>query len=118
MDEIIKKAFENADVMATLVSQKNILKLEFSQNLIFYENGGTFTVSKELINFVKTLIDVAATQSVVLIDDNDIPVTIENTSTFFDKILSIYFEAVNEFYNKYNLLIKNRTPEKLVDFYD
>lgn len=118
MDERVQKAFDNANYMATLVSQKNILKEELAQNLLYYENGGTFTASKELINFVKTLLDVGYLENVVLVDDNSTPINIENLKIFFDKIISVYFESVNEYYTKHNSLIKQRKIESLVDLYD
>ncbi len=118
MDEKVQKAFDNANYMATLVSQKNILVEELAQNLLHYENGGTFTASKELINFVKTLLDIGYLENVVLVDDNNTPINIENLKTFFDKVVSVYFESINEFYNKHNALIKQRKIESLVDLYD
>jgi hypothetical protein len=118
VDEKVQKAFDNANYMATLVSQKNILNEEFSQNLIHYENGGAFTASKELINFTKTLLDVGYLENVTVIDNNNTPVNIENLKQFFDKIISVYFESVNEFYNKYTALIQHRKIESLVDLYD
>ncbi len=118
MDERVQKAFDSANYMATLVSQKNILKEELAQNLLHYENGGTFTVSKELINFVKTLLDVGYLENVVIVDDNSTPINIENLKEFFDKALSVYFEATNEYYNKHNALIKQRKIESLVDLYE
>lgn len=118
MDERVQKAFDSANYMATLVSQKNILKEELAQNLLHYENGGTFTASKELINFVKTLLDVGYLENVVVVDDNATPINIENLKSFFDKVISVYFEAVNEYYNKHNALIKQRKIESLVDLYE
>jgi len=118
VDERVQKAFDNANYMATLVSQKNILNEELSQNLLHYENGGAFTASKELVNFTKTLLDIGYLENVVMIDDNTTPIHVENLKTFFDKIISTYFEAVNEFYNKHNALIKQRKIESLIDLYD
>jgi hypothetical protein len=115
MDSIIQKAFETAEYMAVLHRQKQILKEEFAQNLLYYENGGSFTVTKELINFVKTLIDLGHTVDVVLVDDNNTPISISNLQTFFENIVSAYFEAVNSYYTKHNLLIKNRKVESLVN---
>jgi hypothetical protein len=118
VDERVQKAFDNANYMATLVSQKNILNEELAQSLLYYENGGTFTASKELINFTKTLLDIGYLENVVLVDDNNTPINIEDLKVFFDKIISTYFEAVNEFYNKHNALIKQRKIESLIDLYD
>lgn len=118
MDLQIKKAFETAEYMAVLSSQKNILKEEFSQNLCYYCNGGSFTLSKELITFVKLLLDANQLENVVLIDNNNIPVNIVNLKDFFEEILSLHIQATNLYYTKYNLLIKNRKVESLVDIND
>lgn len=116
MDDTLKKAFDIANYMATLSSQKHILKEEFKQNLIHYHGGGTFTVSKELINFVKTLIELNNLDDVVLIDDNDQPINIENLKDFFDNILTIYQQSLSEYYVKFQKLKTNRTVEGLVSY--
>jgi hypothetical protein len=116
MDDTLKKAFDIANYMATLSSQKHILKEEFHQNLIHYQNGGTFTVSKELINFVNTLLQLNNSEDVVLIDDNDQPTNIENLKEFFDTILDIYQQSVVEYYTKFQSLKNNRSVEGLVSY--
>lgn len=118
MDEQIKRAFEAADFMSVLSSQKNILKEEFSQSLCYYHNGGSFTLSKELITFVKLLLDANQLDNVVLIDNNNIPINVVNLKDFFDEILSLHIQAINLYYTQYNLLIKNRKVESLVDIND
>lgn len=118
MDEQLKRAFEIADHMSVVSSQKNILKEEFAQTLCYYCNGGSFTLSKELITFVKLLLDVNQLENVVLVDDNNIPINIENLKDFFEEILSLYTQATNLYYTKYNLLIKNRKLESLIDVND
>lgn len=107
-----------ADYMSVLSSQKNILKEEFAQDLCYYHNGGSFTLSKELITFVKLLLDSDQLENVVLIDNNNIPVNIENLKEFFEELLSKYTQATNLYYTKYNLLIKNRKVESLIDIND
>ena len=111
MDERIQKAFETANYMTTLASQKQILKEEFYQNLIHYHNGGIFTATRELINFVKTLVDMGNNSSAVLIDNNELPVDIIDLSKFLEDLLSKYHFAVNGYYTRYDQLRKNRTVE-------
>lgn len=98
--------------MATLSSQKQILFEEYNQDLIYYYNGGIFTASKELINFAKTLVDLEIT-STVLVDNNNLPIDIENISKFLQDILSKYQYAVNGYFTKYSELKKNRSVESL-----
>lgn len=114
MDERIQKAFETANYMTTLASQKQILKEEFYQNLIHYHNGGTFTASRELINFVKTLIDTGNNESAVLVDNNELPVDVDNLFKFLQDLLSKYHFAVNGYYTRYEQMRKNRTVEGIL----
>ncbi len=114
MDPIVQKAFDVANYMTTLSNQKQILKEEFSQNLIHYQNGGTFTVTRELINFVKTLIDLGYEEDSVLVDDNHTPISIENLKSFLEVLLEIYQSSISEYYTKYSQLKNSRTVEALV----
>ena len=114
MEEKIKKAFEIANYMSTLAEQKRILFEEFQQNLVYFFNGATFSVSKELINYIKTLIDLGQ-QDAVLIDDNKMPVDIADLSKFLEQILDTYSRATNQYYTKYQQMKKNRSVEGLLD---
>jgi hypothetical protein len=114
LDEKIQKAFEQANYMATLANQKQILKEEFHQNLIYFYNGGSFVVTKELINFTKTLVDIGNNAEAVLVDSNDIPVDVHDLNVFLENLLSIYHKAVNEYYTRYTQLRTSRTTEKLI----
>lgn len=114
MDELLKRAFDIADRMEILSNQKIILKEEFNQNLQYYTQGGSFTASKELMVFVKSLIDLNNISDVVLIDKNDTPIRIEDMKQFLEEITNCYFSAANEYYTKYTQLISQRSVEKLV----
>lgn len=114
MDQKVQKAYEVANYMTTLSNQKAILKQEFKQNLLFFFQGHTFTVSKELINFVKTLIDLNQETDVILIDDNDLPINIDHLPKFLEDILNQYSMAVNSYHSKYTQLKVSRKIESLV----
>lgn len=98
--------------MATLSAQKQILKEEFNQNLIYFYNGGTFTVTRELILFVKMLSD--SDNYSVLVDDNNIPVEITDLKSFLESILAKYQFAVNGYYTKYSEIKHARTVESIL----
>lgn len=114
MDDKVQKAYEVANYMTTLANQKSILKQEFKQNLVYFFQGHTFQVSKDLITFVKTLIDLKQDTDVVLIDDNDLPIKIKNLNVFLEDILNQYFMAVNSYQTKYQQLKLSRKVESLV----
>lgn len=118
MDELVKKAFEFAEHMTVLTNQKNLIKEEFNQNLTHYEFGGSFTITKDFLNFVYLLLVNNQKEDVVLIDDNAIPVRVANLDLFFQTVLSKYVEATNEYYTKYTNLTNQRKLEKLIDIND
>lgn len=115
MDPKIQKAFEVANYMSTLSAQKQILKEEYCQNLIYYHNGGTFKATRELINFIETLLSRGHDSDVILMDDNDLPIEILDLKSFSGDILSKYFEAINQFYHRYSNLKKSKSIERLID---
>jgi hypothetical protein len=114
MDEQLQKALDIANYMTTMASQKQVIFEEYQQQSIYFYNGSTFKVSRELINFVKTLIDLKQTDA-VLIDDNNLPVDIVDLKKFLETILNVYTLAVNEFQTKYKTLKSNRSIEGLID---
>jgi hypothetical protein len=114
MDERLEKALQFANFMVTLNNQKRSLREKYQTNCVFYQNGGTFTITKDLITFVKTLVDLNNTTDIVVIDDNELPIRIDNLNEFLSNIVDQYFMATNSYYNEYENLKKNRTIEALV----
>lgn len=115
MDEKIEKAFATANFMATLSNQRRIIAEEFNQKLVYYKNGATFKISPELINFVKTVIDIGHTEDVAFVDSNNFPVIIQDVQAFFDDITSIYFESINDYASKFTELKSKRSVKAIVD---
>lgn len=113
MDERLEKALEFANFMVTLNNQKRTLKEKYHTNCVYYHNGGTFNISKSLITFIKTLIDLGNKENIVVIDDNDLPVRVDDLEKFLSDITDQYFLASNSYYNDYQLLKKNRSIEAL-----
>lgn len=113
MDEKIKQAFEAANFVATFSNQRRIIQEELNQKLVYYINGGTFKVTLELINFAKTALELGHSSDVVFIDQNKIPVLVNNVQSFLDDLLSVYFEAVNDYYKQYTDLKRLRQVENI-----
>jgi hypothetical protein len=111
MDERLEQALNFSNYMVTLNNQRRALKEKFLADLVYYHNGGSFLVTKELINFVKTMIDTGNEVDVVFIDDKDIPIEVADVQEFLSTILNIYFYASNYYYTEYEKLKKNRTIE-------
>jgi hypothetical protein len=115
MDEKIEKAFAVANYMATLSNQRRIILEEYTQKLVYYSNGATFKVDYNLINFSKNLIDLGHTEDIAFVDANNQPVIISNVQDFLDNILSVYFEAVNEYQTKFAEIKRKRNVKDLVE---
>ena len=100
--------------MASLSNLRRVALEEFKQGLIYYFQGSSFTVSRELIVFVHTLTELGNTESVIL-DDNNIPLNITNLKEFLTNILNVYGLATNAYLAKYSEIKSKRRVEGLVD---
>jgi hypothetical protein len=113
MDERLVKALDVANYMVTFNNQRELLKHEYKENLIYHHNGFKFTVTLELINFIY-VINSMEIEEIVLIDDNQNPCSIDNVSVFKDNIFDVYFRATNLYYENFNKLKKQRSITKLI----
>lgn len=114
MDEKLAKAFDIANFMTTLANQKKVIYEEYQQNSVYFFNGATFKVNRELINFVKTLLDLEQVDA-VLLDDNNLPVDISDLKTFLDNVLAVYASATNRYQTQYQKIKNSRSVESLLD---
>ena len=116
MDERLKKALDISNYMVTLNNQKRMLKEKYYENLVYYHNGGQFTVTKELVSFCFAL-QTAGQEVTILIDDNDIPIEIVDLESFLSEVTSKYFESANEFLAEYNKLKTSRSVESIMELW-
>jgi len=116
MDERLTKALDISNYMVTLNNQKRLLKEQYAENLIYYYNGGQFSVTQQLISFCQSLIS-REQEEAVLVDDNNIPIQIADLDDFTSAIISKYFEASNVYFTEYNKLKKNRSVESIMDIW-
>jgi hypothetical protein len=114
MDERIEKAFGVANYMATLSNQRRIILEEFNQKVVYYQNGGTFTVTTELITFTKLVLELGHETDVPFVDDNKFPVLISNVQEFYNNIVETYFQALNEYAAKFAEIKSKRKVEDIV----
>ena len=113
MDERLEKAFQTANYMTTLSNQRKVILEEFQQSLIYYFQGASFTIDRNLITFINTLV-AQETISAVVLDDNNIPVEITDLKAFLDEIMSIYFSATNDYLLKFNQIKSKRRVGDLI----
>jgi hypothetical protein len=114
MDERLTKALDFSNYMVTLSNQKRILKEQYQNNIIHYHNGGQFTVTPGLVSFCQSLLALHQTAT-ILIDDNDLPVEIDDLEKFADQLVSVYWKATNTYMTEYNKLKSNRTVEGIIE---
>jgi hypothetical protein len=113
MDDKLKEALEFSNFRLTLNNQKQNLKHRMNTMLTIGYNGHMFTARLELINFVKQLLDLGVKQYIFL-DDNENPVMVSDLLDFHSRLLSLYTEALNEYYVEHEKIKKMRDTKKLV----
>ncbi len=115
MDERLKKALDVANLMVTFGTQKDLIKQEFKESCLYHESGHRFTVNRELINFLSSLLSMGYTEEIVILDDLENPYMILDIKEFLDKIFSVYIESTNSYYHKYIELKSKRSIAKVID---
>ena len=113
MSTRLTKALEFANYRTTLNNQQSQLKAKIQSQLSYSINGGSFTINRELITFVKILIDDKQKEA-VLLDIYNNPISIDLKS-FYEEIMSRYNEATNDYYAEYEKLRKARKVHKVLD---
>jgi len=115
MDDRLKKALDVANLMVTFGTQRDLLKQEFKENCLYHESGHRFTVNRELINFLSTLVTLGHSEDIVILDDFENPFMISDVKLFLDNIFSIYVEATNSYYHQYIEIKSKRSIAKIMD---
>jgi len=109
MDDRLKSALDVANRMVTFNTQKELIKQEYKEGCLYHENGHQFSINRELINFLTSLIQMGYTEDIVVIDDFENPYMISNIEEFRSSVFDIYTEKSNEYYHKYLELKKTRS---------
>ena len=109
----LQTALEFSNYRQTLNNQKEVLKAKTESLLSYSINGGTFTIDRELITFVKTLIDDKHTDA-VLLDIYMLPIAVD-LPNFYSEIMSRYFEVTNDYYVEYEKIRKARKVSSVLD---
>jgi hypothetical protein len=113
MSTRLTDALEFANYRVTLNNQQAALRAKTQSLLSYSINGGTFTIDRTLINFCRLLQD-EQQASAVLLDIYNNPIKVE-VKSFYDEILSRYFEVTNDYYAEYEKLRKSRKVHKVLD---
>lgn len=110
MDDKLEQALDFSNFMITFDNQKRVLKEKYQSDLVYYFNGGRFTATQELISFCQSLLNLEQTQT-ILIDNNGMPVAVEDLENFSFEIVNVYTTATNKYLTEYNKLKTNRSVE-------
>jgi hypothetical protein len=113
MSTRLTQALEFANYRVTLNNQQAVLRAKTQSLLSYSINGGTFTIDRTLLNFCKLLLEEQQTEA-VLLDIYNNPIKIE-VKSFYDEVLSRYFEVTNDYYAEYEKLRKSRKVHKVLD---
>jgi hypothetical protein len=114
MDDRLKNALDVANLMVAFNNQRELLKEEYKEGCLYHEGGHRFTIDRELINFLTSLIQMGNTEDVVILDDFENPYMINDVKNFHEKIFDIYVETTNRYYHKYILLKNDRSISKMM----
>lgn len=117
MNERLKKALEFSNYRQTLNIQLSKVKTRSEGLLIFSKNGGSFDITQELICFLDYLERTGMSQANIL-DKNNIPIFIEDVSTFLKEITIRYFEVTNDYLHEYQQIKKARSVKSILDLED
>jgi len=115
MDNRLAKALEFGNYMVTLNNQKRLLKEKFLDQSVHYIDGHKFEITKELITYCKTLIDLGHTTDVVVVDSLDAPYRVPDLNQFIEQILDVYMGNLNAYHTEYNKIKNKRSIQEIVD---
>lgn len=115
MDERLEKALEFSNHRMTVETQrKNLLQRVETLQTVHY-GGGSFKADEVLIAFTKAMVD-NETETFILKDLRENPITIADPVGFLEKIISSYNGAMNEFSVESKKLSKARNIKTIMDW--
>ena len=79
------------------------------------QNGGIFSIDRTFLGFLNFISEDNDGESVIVLDDRQVPILIEDFGAFRREAIQKYFQATNQYYIDYEALKKKRTVKSLVD---
>lgn len=117
MEERLEKALEFANYRQTLNNQLQKLRILSENELMFAKNGGTFTINRELINYLNYL-NINNEDEAILIDDKFSPILIKDIPEFLKEITKLYKDVTSAYYREYQHIRKLRNVKSIIDIKD
>jgi hypothetical protein len=115
MDERLEKALAFSNYRITIENKRIALKRRFETMLVVHHNNGQFTADAVTISFVTAMIAEGNTD-MVLLDQKNMPVSIDDTDTFKTMLLEAYYTATNEYASEMKKLSQARDVKKAMDW--
>ena len=112
VDERLAAALDASNYRLTLNIQRENSKLKLKNHLVYSQNGGIFKITQDFISFIFALSQ--SKKSAVVLDSNENPVKIDDLDGFYENILDIYQEGMNDYLIEFEKFKKLRTTAKVV----
>ena len=116
MTEKLDQAIDAANFLINLSNLKDNIHLKMLTQLQYSYQGGIFHIDRELITFVKIILD-SKRSTLVLLDQNNNPIEIVNIQEFYDEIVDRYFQATNFYHSEYTKLQEMRSSIDILSFF-
>ena len=110
----LSKFFEISKKMSSVALQKRIIFEEYDLNLFYFENNGVFKATKELISYIKCLKELSNDDSAIILDENNVPIKIEDLSVFLTSLIDTHIQANNRLFYQYQTLNNNNIIESVI----
>jgi hypothetical protein len=115
MDKRLEQALDFSNFRMILTTRQENLKVLMNNKLMLSYGGGLFKVDKELLTFVGLYL-LGGDKELILIDENDIPIKIEDLKDFAVRATTQYEKALEQYYNSYQKLSEARDIRKVIDW--
>jgi hypothetical protein len=115
MDTRLEQALEYSNFRSILANRQENLKVLLQNRLLLTYAGGLFSINNSLISLVLSLI-LSDRQEFIFIDNNDVPILIDDLNNFLETILTKYEDALSSYYKNYQKLNEARKIGKVINW--
>ena len=117
MDTRLEQALEYSNFWNILSTRQENLKVLLKNRLLLTYGGGLFSIDPTLIGLIRSLISIEE-KTFIFVDNNDIPIMIDNLQDFEEKVISKYRDALESYYKNYQKLNEAREIRKVINWDD
>jgi len=115
MDKRLEQALDFSNFRMILTTRQENLKTLMNNKLMLSYGGGLFKVTKELLAFVGIIL-LNQEREAIIVDENDIPIKIEDLKEFAQTAIITYKKALEQYYKSYQKLSEAREIRKVIDW--